>query len=278
MSARALKLVDLSVSLAPGRPWLRPLAPLLERLLALDAVNDIYARLGGRGLGTDEFCREVLRDLDVRMEVPSGDVARLAAVQGPCVVVANHPLGGRDALALNLLLGRARTDYRVMANHLLAPVAEVRPRLILVDPFAGAGSAARNLGPLKEARRWLEAGGLMGLFPAGEVSLWQEAEGRVADGPWSGTAVRLALAGGATLVPVHIEGRGSLWLRLLAWLHPSFKTPFLARELMHGPCRRLSLRVGRPVPAQALPHPGDPEAAAAWLRGQCYSLAGDLDW
>jgi putative hemolysin len=262
------RLVDLSF----GRRWARPVARVAERILALDKVEALYGRLQGRDLPLGEFSAEALRLLGVELRVSDADRARLRAVQGPCLVLANHPLGGRDALALNVFLSQSDREFRVMANRLLGLVPEVRPSLIMVDPFGGKRAAAYNLQPMRQASAWLKGGGLLGLFPAGEVSLWQGPEGRVADKAWSGQAVRLAQAAGATVLPLHISARCSGWLQALARIHPALKTPFLARELMTGPARELVLSLGKPMPASALPHPQDPGAAAAWLRRQVYSL------
>ena len=268
MSPQPRRLADLS----GGRACAAPLARAAEWALGLDAVNGCYGRIGGRGLGVGAFSEAALQDLGVSVDIQPQDLERLRGVRGPCLVLANHPLGGRDALALLHLLSQARSDFRLMANRLLGAIPEVAPSLILVDPFGRQGSAAFNLGPMRQARQWLSQGGLLGLFPAGEVSLWQGQEGRVADKAWSSQAVRLARASGATLLPLHISGATSHWLQALARVHPLLKTPFLAREMMHGPARALRLTLGRPLPASALPHPQDPGAAAAWMRRQAYLL------
>jgi putative hemolysin len=270
--SQSAPLVDLSRSL-PGGRWSRPLARALESLLGLDQVNRLYHRVGGRGQDAQGFCRAVLADLGVQVEVEPQGLERLKALQGPAMVTANHPLGGRDALLMHLVLGAARPDYRVLANSLLGGVPETRDKLILVDPFGGPQAAEANRRGLREAHRWLDQGGMLGVFPAGEVSWWQAHEARVADRPWAPQAIRLAHKAGASLVPLHISGTASGWLQALARIHPALKTPWLARELMGGPARLLHARLGEPIPAHRLPG-RRPESQAAWLRDRTYALAG----
>lgn len=258
----------------PRSPWARPVARLVDSALGLDGINRLYGEVSAKAASAPEFCELALAWLGVETEVEALGLERLAAVQGSCMVVANHPLGGRDALLLNVILGRARPDYRIVSNSIIGRVPEVRDKLILVDPFGGLGSAQRNSLPLRQAIRWMSQGGLLGVFPAGEVSLWRGDEGRVADKAWAPQVARLALAAKATVVPLHFDGRSSAWFRALGRLHPVLKTPFLARELLNGPSRRLSARLGQPIPCGAFPFKDDPRALSAWMRERTYELAG----
>jgi putative hemolysin len=247
------------------------LAPVLEQALGLRAVQRLYQRQRGGDPAPAAFCRRLLADLGVEIELEETGLEALRGLTGPVLVTANHPLGGREALLLNVVLGALRPDYRIVANQIIGLVPEMRRTLILVDPFGGPDAARANVTAMRQAHAWLKAGGLLGLFPAGEVSYWQPAEGRVADKAWAPQCARLARISGATVVPLHFSGRSSAWLRALARVHPGLKTPFLVRELLHGPARRLRARFGRPVPAAALPA-GDDAEAAAWLRERCYAL------
>lgn len=270
MSASA-PLLDLSRGLPGGRLW-RPLCAFVEQALALDAVNALYARHRQGDPAPEAFCRRLLEGLGVGFRIAPVALQRLADLKGPLLVLANHPLGGRDALMLNVLLGLARPDYRILSNFIIGRLPEVRSRLILVDPFGGKKAAQGNRSALRESLQWLGQGGLLGVFPAGEVSAWQGREGRVADGPWAGHVARLARLSGATVVPVHFSAESSWRLRALAWLHPRLKTLYLARELMHGPARTIEARIGRPLLPVHLPACDDAQASA-WLRRQCYALA-----
>lgn len=246
-------------------------APVLEQLLGLRAVQRLYERQRSGDPSAPAFSRRLLADLGVEAELEQGGLQALRGLAGPVIVLANHPLGGREALLMNVVLGALRGDYRIVANQVIGLVPEMRSSLILVDPYGGAAAARANVAAMRQALAWLKGGGLLGLFPAGEVSYWQSGEGRVADKAWAPQCARLIRLSGATVVPLHFSGRSSAWLRALARLHPSLKTPFLVRELLHGPARHLRARMGRPLPAAALP-PLDDTALAAWLRGRCYAL------
>ena len=235
-------------------------------------INALYANVGGRGLDAVAFCDACLKDLDVTWTVDAGSLERLKAIEGPCVVVANHPLGGREALVLHCLLGQVRQDYRIVANHYLGGLWETRSKLILVDPYETRESAKANVLALRDCLRFMQQGGLLGLFPAGEVSYWQADEGRVADKPWASQSVRMILKSKATVVPLRFVGvNGALFNAVARWATP-WKAGLLAQQLAYGPTRHVEAILGRPIPFTDLPFQDDPSRLAAWLREQVYAL------
>lgn len=248
------------------------LGSLAEQALGLAQLRKVSAELSAEHPTAPAFSQAALQRFGVQWEVGEQGLKALREVSGPCLVLANHPVGGREALLLHEVLSSAREDYRILSNRVLGSIEAVRTKLILVDPFGGQSATAMNQRPLREAWRYVAQGGLLGVFPAGEVSYWQKAEGRVADKPWAPQVARLALATGATVVPLFFKAQSSLALRSLAFVHPVLKTPLLPRELMHGPARQIKATLGAPIPASQISRFEDPEGLAAWLREQVYAL------
>ena len=248
----------------------QPLRPLVDASLGLSGLNALYARC--QGGPTEAFAQRVLDDRGLAWDLPEAEAARLRAIQGPLLVLANHPFGGPEALLLMLLLARLRPDYRLMANGLLGSVPELAPRLILVDPFGGAGAAARNRRPLRQALAWLGQGGALGIFPAGEVSALRWGRRQVSDGPWQGQVAALARRSGATILPLHFEGRNGALFQAAGLLAPRLRTLLLPRAMLNPPPRRLAFRFGEAIPAHPLAA-WDDRRAAAYLRERCYRLA-----
>jgi len=269
----APKLAD-SALLFPAwlRPWSAPLQAPLDAFLGLGAINATYERV--RGGNPEEFAAKILETIGVAWEFPDSEVQRLRSVQGPLIVAANHPLGGPESLLLMLLLSRIRPDYRILANLVLGAVPEARPRLILVDPFGSSSSAARNVAPLRESLGWLRQGGILGVFPAGEVSSWSFRRGRVEDVDWKDLVVRLSRHSGAPVLPLHFEGRNRLLFQAAGLLSPLLRTAMLPRTLLKPAVKRLRFRFGSPVPPERLAALGGDRQAAAYLKERCYLLAG----
>jgi putative hemolysin len=251
--------------------------PLLTWTLRLRTVGELYARVQRErhDAGSESHVRPVtsfagaaLRALDV---VPDFRGAISIPERGPLLVTANHPHGVLDGLLLLDALGRVRADVRLLANHLLAHVPELRDLCFFVDPFAGQGAVARSLGGLRAAHRWLRHDGALIMFPAGEVAHETGADGGAVDGPWSETAGRLALATGAQVLPAYIAGANSRLFRAAGRIHPCLRTVLLARELLSRRGRPATVYFGA---AGALPTGGgrDTAAATALMRSRVEQL------
>jgi putative hemolysin len=245
--------------------------PTIERLLAFPALNALYA--GGWRRSAEAFPEAALERLRVTLDVQPGDLARIPAA-GPLVVVANHPFGGVDGLALYALLRRVRPDVRLLGNYLLHTVPELRDTVIPVDPFGGPEAVRASVRGLRAAREWLRDGGCLAVFPSGEVSHLRLAAGAVVDPPWSPAAARLARAAGAAMLPVHFAGANGALFQLAGLVHPRLRTALLPRELLRRQASSIAVRVGRSVGAARLATLDD-GAATALLRARTYLLARD---
>jgi putative hemolysin len=265
----------LDLTPAAGGPLRRAMLamaqPALERLLALPALNDLYA--GPWRTDGGAFSEAALARLRVSLDVAAADLARVPA-SGPLVVVANHPFGGVDGLALHALLRRVRPDVKLLGNYLLHRVPELRETVIPVDPFGGADAIRGSVRGLKAAQRWVEAGGCLAVFPAGEVSHLQLGHGAVTDPAWSPSVVRLARRAGASMLPIHFTGANGALFQLAGLVHPRLRTALLPRELLRRQATSLAVRVGRVVPAARIASMDD-DAGTALLRARTYVLARD---
>lgn len=241
----------------------------LDRLSGLAALQALYEAHPWNG--RQPFPAHALDVLDVSL-APVPGLEHVPA-SGPAVVVANHPHGALDGLALTTALAGIRTDVRILGNALLTHIPEMQGHVIPVDAFQqGAG---RNGAAIRAARAWLERGHVLVVFPAGEVSHVRARSGRLVDGPWRHGAVRLAAATGAPVVPVFIEGRNSRTFERAGLVSPRLRTALLPRELLAQCGRRVQLAVGRAVSPRRLTAVGDPTAQTAYVRLRAYGLAGD---
>ena len=128
----------------------------------------------------------------------------------PLILVANHPTGALDGLALLALIRRVRSDVRLLGNRWLRWVPELRQSLVPVDLFGTHTRAVhRNGTALRSAFQWLARGGCLAIFPSGEVAHDETPDGRVVESPWRDTAAEVAVRAGATVVPMFVDGRNS---------------------------------------------------------------------
>jgi putative hemolysin len=257
------------LSLVAGFPGIPVLA---EKFIPVDRLRELYrqVRRSPEGFGLEGL----LAALRVELRVNAADSARIPAA-GPVVVVANHPFGMLDGAILAVLLTRVRPDVKVMTNYLLRGVPELERHCIFVDPFQGdrASAIATNRRALREALAWLEGGGMLAVFPAGEVSQWQFPQAEIADPIWNDTAVRLIRRTRATALPVYFCGHNSVRFHLLGMIQPGLRTAFLLQEFLQQEGRTVEVRVGSEIPYPSVFTIGDDREAIEYLRWRTYLLA-----
>lgn len=212
----------------------------------------------------------VLDLLSVDLRLAAGETERFPST-GPLVVVANHPFGILDGLALDTVLFGVRRDMKILTNSLVARADEIRERCIPVDVFGSAASTG-NVRAVRQAREWLRDGHGIAVFPAGEVSHWRPEWRCISDPPWSSMAARFALHAQATVAPVYFVGSNSLAFQLAGLLHPRVQTARLPSELLNKRGSTIEIRVGTPISPAELEKQGSVEKATEYLRGRTYVM------
>jgi putative hemolysin len=166
----------------PLRRILDPVEPVFERLFAVDQLRQTLETVRGMPGGGDAVAR-LLAALGITWEAGPAELERIPRT-GALLVVANHPFGLLEGAVLANALPAVRPDVRILANSLLAGVAELRQWCIYVNPFGARESVGENARALREASAWLRSGGALVVFPAGEVAHFDWRTGTLADPAW----------------------------------------------------------------------------------------------
>ena len=263
---------------ATGNPFqtavLSALHKPLKKLLRLGTLNTMYARANARPAspeGTPDFLVRALDELAVGFKVAHDDLRNVPR-QGPLLVVSNHPFGVVEGLVLARILLELRPDVKILANHLLASIPEMRPLLIELDPFGGKGSATRNMAGLRASLSWLKQGGALIAFPAGEVSSLALKKRMVADPPWQPGVAAIVRKAGVPVLPVFFQGRNSNLFQAVGLVHPRLRTLLLPRENLGHCGQELTLSMGAAIAPEKLAGFASNEEASAYLRFRCHLL------
>jgi putative hemolysin len=259
-----------AISTLLGQKLPAPVEGALERLLLLDRFESLYQQVHQ---STDErsFAERFLALLDVHPQISAQDLA-LVPKQGPVVAVANHPFGLIEGALLGALLPPVRPDIKIMANYLLSSMPEASHYCVFVDPFGGGSAVRANRRGLKDSIAWLKQGGMLAVFPAGEVAHLNLKERAVTDPEWNQSIARLARITGASVLPMFFRGANSALFQLLGFLHPRVRTALLPHEFFNKHNQTLELRIGSPIPPAKLRHYQDDLALTRYLRHRTYLL------
>lgn len=246
--------------------------PALNRLLRLRTINKIY-RNSVSNPSDQPFSARVLQECGIEIDI-SDDALRQIPASGPLIIVANHPYGGVEGLALDALVRRVRPDVKSISNYLLHALPPMREDFLPIDPFGGSKSATHNLAPLRIAMRWPRDGHALIIFPAGEVSHSTRQNFHVSDPPWDPGMARLIRKSGASVLPIYVRGHNRTRFQIAGLLHPRLRTLLLPREFLNQRDSRLQLEIGHLMsPDQFDRFPTDHDLIS-YLRIRTYSLRG----
>lgn len=249
-----------------------PVQGALQSVLLLNRMSDLYTR-ASRIPGTASICEKLMECLQVKPKISTADIARIPK-QGAVIVVANHPFGLIEGPILGSLLPSLRPDVKIMTNFLISEFPELRPLCIFVDPFGGEESVKANQKGMKEALVWLKRGGMLVIFPAGEVAHLDFKQRQITDPPWSETIARIARITKTPVLPLYFHGANSPLFQILGLIHPRVRTAMLPHEFLNKRHAEIEIRVGNTISPKKIASIEDDATLIRYLRHRTYLLQG----
>lgn len=221
----------------------------VERLSGQPRLRDLYLDWAAYGkIPGESVFDAALRLLKVRPQIDGQENLRQVPQDGGLLLVANHPFGIVDGLAIAQLGMRLRGNVRIMTNSLLCRVPEVDHHLLPVD-FSGTPEARRLTGETRRhAAELLATGKVVAIFPAGGVATANAPlRGRAVESPWHPFVGRLATIPGVTTLPVHFTGQNSRMFQIASHISYPLRVALIFHETRRRMGRPLQISVGAPV-------------------------------
>ncbi len=244
-----------------------------EWATGLSKLNKFYAQRPLDG-DTQTFLRFTLEILGIKYKIVRGALNTVPQ-HGPTVVVANHPLGCVEGVILAELLLMIRDDVQILANQYLKTVPELDKLFIGVDVFEGEKAQKANMKALRSANKHLAQGGLLLMFPAGEVSqLVDKKQQRLEDKEWSRSVSSLIRKHQAVTVPTFIKGQNSKRFYMAGKIHPLLRTLMLGRELLNKTDHPIEIAFGEAIKYKEMAKLNDHQVVN-YLRLNTYLLNHD---
>ena len=197
------------------------------------------------------FWGQALGLMKIALETPPEQIARIPKT-GPVIVVANHPHGLVDGMILAELIGRVRTDYKILTRSLLTGVTEIEEFMIPV-PFPHEEDAReQSLEMRSRAMSHLKGGGVIALFPSGVVASSDSLFGPAIERNWNPFTANLIQRSGATVVPIFFPGQNSRAYQIANRFSATIRQGLLIHEVIHACGKPQAPIVGEPIPADAI--------------------------
>ncbi|MBF9061439.1 glycerol acyltransferase, partial [Rhodobacterales bacterium HKCCSP123] len=258
--------------LSERAPWIargsaagRGARALLDRLLGHGRTLRLAETLAP--LAGDEVLRHAARM--ITRDVTASGIEHIPA-HGPALIVATHPTGIADGLALTRVLAARRSDAFFYAN---ADILRVMPQLeAVIAPVEWRPenrSHAKARATMACTRTAFADGRLGVIFPSGRLARRRGLT--LHERPWMPSAAGIARKFDLDVIPVHVDARNSALFYLFDLLHPTLRDITLFHETLNKGRMPYRVTVGPAIPARSLPP--DPRAAISALRAATLGLA-----
>jgi putative hemolysin len=190
---------------------------------------------------------DLLKMIGSDLEVSAAENWIESIPDGPLVLIANHPFGIADGIAVLSLAEQIRRPYRILLNADFMRVPEVQPLGLPIDFSETKAALERNLKSRAEARRLLKEGVTIIIFPAGGVATSERPFGKAEELPWKLFTARLIQKSSATVLPVFAEGQNSPLFHFVSRYSLSIRLGLLVSEFRHRVGKPIQLHVGMPI-------------------------------
>lgn len=212
----------------------------MKKLIHLDEINHIIYKHRDK-FGVD-FANAVLEELQVKLKVINEENI---PYEGRPLVVANHPVGSIDGMALISVIGEKRKDVIFPVNDILCQLPGFKGVFIPINKY---GKNSSNHKTLNAA---FEGDSIMMFFPAGTES--KIIKGTLQDFPWKKSFINEAQKHNRDIIPVYIEGANSKGFYRLYKIRRFFGIKFdlemilLPREMFRQKGKTLTLTFAKPI-------------------------------
>lgn len=254
-------------------PAQRRIIQAIELLTSKPALLRRIRRFEAMGVPFGQpFWAQALGVMGIDLQTPAEQIARIPAT-GPVIVVANHPHGLVDGMVLAELIGRVRTDYKILTRSLLTGVTEIDEFMIPVPFDHEPDVIEKSLEMRKAAMEHLAQGGVVALFPSGVVASADRWFGPAIERDWNAFTAKMIYRSGATVLPIRFPGQNSRAYQIAANVAAPVRQGLLLYEVRHALDKPQKPIIGMPLTPEALAEwQGKPRRFMAWLRAHTLDL------
>jgi len=213
---------------------------------------------------------KMLQELNITLDLDCKRLYQLPK-SGPLILVANHPFGVVDGIAMAHIASTIRPHFKALVNEVLCREQTINSCFLPVDFRDTKEAMEVNIRSRKKAIEYLHSGGTIVIFPAGGVStspgIFQKAE----DFEWKRFVVKLIEKTDATVVPIYFAGQNSILFQLASLINMNLRYGLLLNEVKNKMGKSIKVAIGEPIDKEI--HCGiNRNEILPYLRDKVYSL------
>ncbi|MFK0272414.1 lysophospholipid acyltransferase family protein [Ensifer sp. NPDC090286] len=245
----------------------------MEGLSGRNRYAKLYTRWRSDIVGKSErVFGEMLQLIDVTLQT-KGEWPPRNLPHTPIVIIANHPFGIGDGIAVLALAEQLGRPFRVLINNELLKVPEMAPYSLPVSFEETKEALAVNIATRHEALRLLKEGVTIVIFPAGGVATAPKGFGRAEDLPWKIFPAKLIQAARASVIPIYFEGQNGPFFHLASKISLTLRLSLLIREFRRLSGTTIAARIGGVLTPEDLGACGDRKDLLARIYEAVFSMA-----
>ena len=218
------------------------------------------------------FWKQALDLLGINLLTKQSEIAKIPK-KGSLVITANHPHGLVDGMVLAELIGKVRTDYKILTRSLLTGVKQIDQFMIPVPFDHEENALKKSLEMRRLAMDHLEKGGVIVIFPSGKVASSETMFGNVVEGEWNPFTAKLIQKSGANVLPIFFPGANSRIYQMANQISATLRQGLLIYEVVHAMNKPQRPLVGSLIKQDKIASwKSDPRGFMRWLREQTLEL------
>tara|TARA_B110001454_G_C12723226_1_gene435954 strand:+ start:16338 stop:18353 length:2016 start_codon:yes stop_codon:yes gene_type:complete len=232
---------------------------------------------------TEPYFQKLARAFEIEVQFDRAELEKRVPKTGPLLIVANHPKNGSDGIAIAAAISLVRPDVRVALTTLLQGLPGMSDNAIFLNPYGGAEAARFNQNGIRQMNQHIADGGVLVIFPSGEVSVKQNLSDNFAFDPeWKkGISNIITNNPSVQVMPLFVDGMATQEFHRVKHLkNPVAKGVLSAvahvRQIAKNAKRPIAINMGTPIKGQELVdvYKGDLVGMAQYLRARTYALKG----
>ena len=252
----------------------RVIIKTIERLTGKKKLERLYKQYSKNKNDPRYFWSDMLRAMDINI-INKSENKICIPNSGSLLIIANHPFGIVDGLALCSLVSKSRGDFKIVTHETLKLLPQLEDYILPVD-FSGneKNKIKFNLETAKKAKKHLENHGVLIIFPSGSVSVAKDLKSDAIDDEWKTFPAKLIHQTRTDVLPIFFDGKNGLLFHLFASKIKSSTLKY--SSYIHETKKKIGKEVivysGKIIKYKSISKVKDRNVLTAYLKEETYKL------
>lgn len=220
-----------------------------------------------------EYLDLLISRLNIKLEIDDNDLKNIP-VEGPFVIIANHPFVGLDGLLLLHVISKIRPDFKLLASKISD---DISPLNELFFPIIRSEGEDTFFSGVKSAFQYIIEGNALGIFPAGDVLEHASENFKSFENQWQENIITLIKKMEVPIVPIYFYGKNADLFYLIDNFPPLLKnwrkTPSEFTKLN----KNVKMRIGASLSVREQKRFSDIEKFSKYLRARTLALGSTIE-